>query len=413
MLAQQRPGWWFVDGSLVARRIFQADPQHFIPTFCRRAQNLNLAAASVNSRCLFVFDSGQQVVLNAGGSPTPPSPSSSSSPAASSMTTATTTAYWRREFLPGYKSRTSFADAGQHQLYASKLQQLCEEFFPVAGIPVVHSPAGVEGDDVLAELTEREADGGRCVTLLSTDKDLLQVLCRWPHVEVCDPFLLQFCTPFDVKRKYGVLPHRLPEYLAINGDASDNIPGVDGMGPKRIAVLFDSLGAEVALEDIVRDVDGKLAASNLPKRYCDLLTAAADRVLQNCALARLPPPRKSDRASPVVGISAELVEEVDRLDLIELSAAAWEQRNYDKLDAFADKLDFPLHYDLPSLYQADTKWRKFLFRELGQQYTAKIMMQMEQQVEHTARRGEEGKTLPCWEGRGVGAESTSSLGSEI
>ena len=47
---------------------------------------------------------------------------------------------------------------------------------------------GVEGDDVLAELAEQQADAGRRVTLLSSDKDLLQMLRRWPEIEVLDPF---------------------------------------------------------------------------------------------------------------------------------------------------------------------------------------------------------------------------------
>ncbi len=112
--------------------------------------------------------------------------------------------------------------------------------------------SGVEADDVLATLAHRFA-GNVEVVLATSDKDMLQLVGG--PVRVFDPWQERFYTPEDVLEKLGVLPGQVPDYLALAGDASDNIPGVPGVGPKRAVAILQahgSLGAALERDERVR-----------------------------------------------------------------------------------------------------------------------------------------------------------------
>ncbi|CAD7965184.1 unnamed protein product [Amoebophrya sp. A25] len=343
---RQLPGWWLVDGSLLARRILHAKPNSFISSFCQRAHNFRLISESVNARTVFVFDNDP-----------------------SSQESDTSTRCWRHEFLPGCKTRSAADRLGSRSLqgkYVEGMELLQRRFFPAAGIPFLRAPRGVEADDALAELADREIAKNRHVTLLSTDKDLFQLLRAWPHLEVLDPFSLDFVTPHCVKDKYGVFPHRLAEFFAINGDRSDRIPGVSSVGPKRIATLFDpkSIPLELPLNEVL--ARGYVLKSNLPKKFADILVADTAKIERNYALTVLPSPRRS--AENGVGISSDLVRQLDAIDLLELACETEQKRN-EELREFAGRHAFKLHPDIESLYRAGKQWRRLLFRQFGQQYT--------------------------------------------
>ena len=91
---------------------------------------------------------------------------------------------------------------------------------------------GYEADDVIATLAARHRGEG--VDVLTGDKDLLQ-LAAYDGVRILDPQ----GDPVDAAKKFGVPPGRIGDYLALVGDASDNVAGVRGCGPKS-AVAFSA-----------------------------------------------------------------------------------------------------------------------------------------------------------------------------
>lgn len=92
-----------------------------------------------------------------------------------------------------------------------------------------------EGDDVIATLTTTAVNQKRPVTIYSGDQDLLQL--AEDTVTILTPARRRF-TPADVLDRHQVLPRQWPDYRALTGDASDNIAGVQGVGPKTAATFL-------------------------------------------------------------------------------------------------------------------------------------------------------------------------------
>jgi len=114
--------------------------------------------------------------------------------------------------------------------------------------------SGVEADDVLATLARRFSGPELCVTIATSDKDMLQLVGSGRTVY--DPWKEKRYEPDDVKEKLGVEPKLVPDLLALMGDSSDNIPGVPGIGPKRakeILARWGSLNDALAHDDRVRE----------------------------------------------------------------------------------------------------------------------------------------------------------------
>ena len=108
-------------------------------------------------------------------------------------------------------------------------------------IPLLLAP-GFEADDVVATLTRAAVEAGFRVVVVSSDKDLAQLV--GPQVTMLDTMVDKRYTPRAVEEKWGVAPGQIVDYLALCGDASDNIPGVKGIGAKGAATLlrdYDSL----------------------------------------------------------------------------------------------------------------------------------------------------------------------------
>ncbi|MCA8921521.1 MAG: DNA polymerase I [Planctomycetes bacterium] len=109
---------------------------------------------------------------------------------------------------------------------------------------------GYEGDDLMATLARMGTEAGLEVYLVTGDKDFCQVVSE--QVKVYNPWRSRgtqpmVMTPADVLAKYDVPPERFRDYLALVGDASDNVPGVPGIGPKRAAELLNAFGSLDAL----------------------------------------------------------------------------------------------------------------------------------------------------------------------
>ncbi len=103
---------------------------------------------------------------------------------------------------------------------------------------------GYEADDVIATLTEKAKEKGLATTIISSDKDILQLVDK--EITVLSPHKDE-STLYDkrkVKERFGVLPSQITDLIALMGDAADNLPGVPGIGEKTAADLikrFDSL----------------------------------------------------------------------------------------------------------------------------------------------------------------------------
>jgi len=99
---------------------------------------------------------------------------------------------------------------------------------------------GHEADDVIATLARKAVSDGITVTIVSGDKDLLQLV--GPHINVYDTMKEKVYEPKDVEEKFGVPPEKVVEIMGLMGDASDNIPGVPGIGEKTAQVLIKEYG---------------------------------------------------------------------------------------------------------------------------------------------------------------------------
>lgn len=100
---------------------------------------------------------------------------------------------------------------------------------------------GYEADDLIATYTEIALKEGKEVTIVSADKDLMQLIR--PGVTFYDSMKNKFFSPDDVKEKFGVYPDKVTDVQALAGDSTDNIPGVPGIGLKTAAELVNQFGS--------------------------------------------------------------------------------------------------------------------------------------------------------------------------
>ena len=107
------------------------------------------------------------------------------------------------------------------------------------GLPLLIKE-GVEADDVIGTLA-KQAQAAGLETLLSTgDKDFAQLV--GDRITLVNTMTNQYLDRQGVITKYGVAPERIPEFLALVGDTSDNIPGVPGVGPKTAVKWLNQMG---------------------------------------------------------------------------------------------------------------------------------------------------------------------------
>ena len=151
----------------------------------------------------------------------------------------------RLEKCPAYKAqRAPMPDELRSQL------PIINEFLEAAGIPMILI-RGQEADDVMATLAARAVDEGLVARLATSDKDLMQL------VNDCVRMVPPTKTDEEmdaaaVEAKTGVRPDQIVDWLALIGDAADNIPGVMGIGPKtatKLLVQFGSLSKCFAQAD--------------------------------------------------------------------------------------------------------------------------------------------------------------------
>ena len=117
---------------------------------------------------------------------------------------------------------------------------ILKEILTYLGIPQWEEE-GYEADDILATLTQKGKSLFPDIYIFTSDKDILQLVDE--KVRVINPFGKgEVYNKEKIKEKFGVSPERIPDYLALTGDSSDNIPGVPGIGEKTARKLLQEWG---------------------------------------------------------------------------------------------------------------------------------------------------------------------------
>ncbi|MBO9453686.1 DNA polymerase I [Paracoccus sp. R12_1] len=99
---------------------------------------------------------------------------------------------------------------------------------------------GYEADDIIATLACQARDAGGAVTIISSDKDLMQLV--GDGVDMLDPIKAKLIGPDEVREKFGVGPDRVVDVQALAGDSVDNVPGAPGIGIKTASQLINDFG---------------------------------------------------------------------------------------------------------------------------------------------------------------------------
>ncbi|WP_040336646.1 DNA polymerase I [Candidatus Blastococcus massiliensis] len=156
---------------------------------------------------------------------------------------------------------------------------LVQEVLAALHVPVI-TAEGYEADDVIATLTVQAVEQGMDVLIATGDRDALQlvndhVTVLYPRKGVSD--MTRF-TPAAVEEKYGLTPAQYPDFAALRGDPSDNLPSIPSVGEKTAAKWVREYGSLDALVDQVDTVKGKVG---------EKLREHLSSVLQNRRLTEL------------------------------------------------------------------------------------------------------------------------------
>ena len=157
-----------------------------------------------------------------------------------------------------------------------------------------------EADDLIAAYAKAGVEAGASVTIVSSDKDLMQLVR--PGVTMLDPIKQKPIGPAEVFEKFGVAPDKVIDVQALMGDSVDNVPGVPGIGPKNAAELITQYGDLEAVLDA--------APKMKPSKRRDNLVAYAEAARISKKLVRL-----CDEAPMPLPIEAMVTGELDRTRL--------------------------------------------------------------------------------------------------
>lgn len=201
---------------------------------------------------------------------------------------------WRSQDFPEYKanrSKTPDEFKGQVELIGELLDTMNAVRFAVDGF---------EADDIIATLATQAEAAGFDVLIVTGDRDSFQLVSE--HTTVLYPTkgvseLTRF-TPEKVQEKYGLTPEQYPDFAALRGDPSDNLPGIPGVGEKTATKWISQFGSFAELVERADEVNGKVGQAlrdhlesvklnrhltelvrdvELPKSVADLERAPYDR----------------------------------------------------------------------------------------------------------------------------------------
>jgi DNA polymerase-1 len=220
---------------------------------------------------------------------------------------------------PDYKAhREEMPEALQKQIEPVKL---LTRAMGLVGI----EQSGVESDDLLAAQAVAFASAGHEVIIVSSDKDFAQIVGEKIKMMLPPPTAnpklgWRLLDAAGVTEKFGVPPAQIAEYLALVGDTSDNIPGINGVGPKTAAKWLAEWGS---LEAIIAH-----AAELKPERFREPVAAEAEKLRRNLKLTTLNlslPTVAADKTAPQVGELLRLLESFEMRSTLAEARARYHQ----------------------------------------------------------------------------------------
>lgn len=167
----------------------------------------------------------------------------------------------RKNLYPEYKANRHVNRMTNYSIFSNKEEenesinnQMSRLIQYLKCLPVtVVSIDGLEADDIIGFLANKfeNFDETRSVNIMSADKDFLQLVSS--KINVYSPTKKKIYKPKDVFEEYGVSSSNFLNYKILLGDQSDNVPGITGLGPKKVTKLFPELINEerFSLENII------------------------------------------------------------------------------------------------------------------------------------------------------------------
>lgn len=216
---------------------------------------------------------------------------------------------FRNQLYPAYKANREPAPVELKRQFV-----LCRKMCEALGVATFASSV-YEADDIIGTLAVQMRAAGKTVVLVTRDKDLSQLVR--PGDEYWDYIDDRRFGYDDIAERFGVLPERMPCFLAVMGDAVDNIPGVPGVGRKTASLLFRHFESMVHMYD---DLDAVL---KLKLRNAGFVAAQLRDHRESAFLAR-----------KLTGIACDMP--------LDATLTALERRPPDlaELDAFYDSVGF-------------------------------------------------------------------------
>ena len=155
----------------------------------------------------------------------------------------------RMEMLPQYKAQRPPMDPDLHAQFP-----MIKELLAALNVPILQSE-GWEGDDILGTMARLGEEAGCDMLLVTGDRDMYQLVTEHVNVVSTRKGLsdVAIMTPESVDDLYhGITPALVPDFYGLKGDASDNIPGVPGIGPKKASALIVQYGS---LDEVIAHAD--------------------------------------------------------------------------------------------------------------------------------------------------------------
>jgi DNA polymerase-1 len=181
-------------------------------------------------------------------------------------------------------------------------------------IPILEAP-GFEADDVIGTLAHRAADAGYSVFVVSSDKDMMQLVSE--HICVLNPPKDNLiCDAAKVEEILGVPPERVIDVMALRGDSIDNIPGAPGIGDKGSVELIQSYGTLENLLDHASEIQRKTYRESLENnREAILLSKQLVTIDRNVAVDF--EPEKMRAQEPDANVARTLFTELEFTTLVQ------------------------------------------------------------------------------------------------
>ena len=175
--------------------------------------------------------------------------------------------------------------AGRHKAPEDLTIQfpIIKELLKTMNIPIVQKD-GIEADDILGAIAKKEGKKGNKIIILTGDRDYFQLVdinvnIRYPKTIIGKTEYIIYDN-YKINEEYGLTPEKLIEVKALMGDASDNIPGVKGIGEKTALKLIIQFGSLEKIYKYIENSDGKeIAKATLNKLIQDKEMAYVSRDL--------------------------------------------------------------------------------------------------------------------------------------